>query len=494
MTRLDREDHNALMSVAPPTIVNFGQNVRFTPQKFYAPQTESELLEVLNSHRDGQIRVVASRHAWSDAIVSADALIDMRHFRAVSLHEREVATFATVGGGCQVKHLLAELNRVGLTTPSVGLITEQTIAGAISTGTHGSGKHSLSHYIAALRIACYGPDGRAMIREVTDGAELRAARCGLGCLGVIAQVTFRCIPQYYVREQAAPCDTIEEALAGEAAAPLQQFFLIPHLWKYFAQRRVVAEQNRASFSASLYRWYWFLNIDLGLHLFIKLFASVLRSPRLVRLLFCRVLPAFIFPRWVVIDRSDKMLVMEHELFRHLEMELFVPASQVVAAARFVEEVLQITAGYRAEPSTETEEQLRSLGRLDSLRSLHGTYTHHYAVCFRRVLADDTLISMSSGDDPWWYAISFITYVQPREPFFELARFLAISTAKLFRARPHWGKWFPLGGDEVERMYPALPEFREICTRFDPRGVFRNAYVTEALRLPAAIKDQAVSGR
>src|SRR5262245_40520612 len=122
------------MTAPAQTIVNFGQNIRFTPRKFYAPRTEGELLEILNAHRSGQIRVVASRHAWSEAIVSADALIEMRHFNQVRLHERDGETFATVGGGCQIKHLLARLNQAGLTTPSVGLITEQTIAGAISTG------------------------------------------------------------------------------------------------------------------------------------------------------------------------------------------------------------------------------------------------------------------------------------------------------------------------------------------------------------------------
>ncbi len=176
--------------IAMPRIVNFGQNVHFAPRRLYTPRTEGELLDILNRHSSGQIRVVASRHAWSEAIVSDDALIEMRHFNYVRIHQQAGETFATVGGGCQIKHLLMVLNRRGLTTPSVGLITEQTIAGAISTGTHGSGKHSLSHYISALRIACFPADvDVAQIREVTEGTELRAARCSLGCLGVIVDVT-----------------------------------------------------------------------------------------------------------------------------------------------------------------------------------------------------------------------------------------------------------------------------------------------------------------
>ena len=208
------------------------------------------------------------------------------------------------------------------------------------------------------------------------------------------------------------------------------------------------------------------------------------------------MPAAILPRWVVTDRSDKMLVMEHELFRHLEMELFVPATHLVAAAEYVVEVLQVADGSRTEVSTIIQEQLRSAGLLEALTAIKGTFSHHYPVCFRRVLADDTLISMSAGSEVCWYAISFITYVQPRKAFYDLARFLAASMAKLYDARLHWGKWFPLGAEQVRQMYPALREFQEVCTRFDPRGVFRNRYVASVLGLPArteaAKRSQAVA--
>jgi hypothetical protein len=486
------------MVVSTQPVVNFGHNVRFTPKRLYTPNTERELLDILREHKNGQIRVVASRHSWSEAIVSDDVLIDMRHFNSVRIHNQAGEPLATVGGGCQIKSLLGALNKENLTTPSLGLITEQTLAGAISTATHGSGKHSLSHYVSSMRITCYTPDGEsATIREVTGGTDLQAARCGLGCLGVIVDVTLRCVPQYFIREKSTPCDSIEDVLARQENAPLQQFFLIPHLWRYYAQERAVAEQNEPSRSALFYRWYWFLCLDVGLHLAIKLFAAVLRSKRLVRFLYRCLLPAMIFPRWIVTDRSDRMLVMEHEMFRHLEMEVFVPAKQIVAAAGFVNEVLQIADGSNTPPSSAIQEKLRSIGMLEALESIRGTYCHHFPVCFRRVFADDTLISMSAGTEDCWHAISFITYVEPREPFYNLARFLAASMAKLFQARPHWGKWFPFAGDEICGMYPGLHEFREVCERFDPRGVFRNRYVTSVLGLPASKRvaealEQAVS--
>ncbi len=467
-------------------VTNFGRNLRFEPRQILAPKDASELLGILQEHRDGAIRVVGSRHAWSDGIVTDDVLIDMRHFNHVRVHE-DASTGeprATVGGGCQIKTLLAALNESGLTTPSLGLITEQTIAGATATGTHGSGAHSLSHYVVSVRVARFDESGDAQIVEISDGVELQAARCSLGCLGVVVELTVRCVPQYYVEERATRCDSIEEALASEAEFPLQQFYLIPHSWSYLVQRRRVVPELRRRGGAALYRIYWFVAIDVALHLLIKLFASVLRSQRLVRLYFRAVVPAVVFPRWVVVDRSDRALVMEHELFRHFELEAFVRREHVVEAANLVVEILKWADAGSWQLSESTEAKLRAAGLLDALQAVRGRFTHHYPVCFRRVMRDDTLISMSScsrasvSDD--WYAISFITYVEPRDEFCALASFLANSMYELFGARIHWGKWFPQSREQVDQLYPRMGKFRDVCVRFDPKGTFRNDFVDDKL--------------
>src|SRR5207302_3893611 len=158
-------------------------------------------------------------------------------------------------------HWLADV-----TLPSIGLVTEQTIAGAISTATHGSGKQSLSHFVEEVRAAAYDPvTGKARIYTWKGGPELRAARCAVGCMGIILSVRLRCVPKYDVAETMVPCATLDDVLAEEGRFPLQQFFLIPHRWSYFAQRRVAAPTVRPkrSLSAKLYRVWWFLWIDVG---------------------------------------------------------------------------------------------------------------------------------------------------------------------------------------------------------------------------------------
>jgi FAD/FMN-containing dehydrogenase len=457
-------------------IVNFGRNVSFRPPQVLRPQTERDLLAILEKPGTGKIRVIASRHAWSPLIETDGTLIDMENFVGIEVFQQDGANFVRVGAGCRITKLVKVLNQQGLTLPSLGLITEQRVAGAISTGTHGSGKPSLSHFVQAMRVACFPEDGAADIRKIDHGPDLAAARCALGCLGVIVDVTFPCIPQYRVREQVTPRATIEAVLELESASPLQQFFLFPHAGTYYVQQRTVAEQLNRSRLAWLYQVYWFVCIDIGLHLLVKLVAVWLRSRRLIHLMFRRVIPLTLFPRWVVVDRSDRLLTMEHQLFRHLELELFVPASRVAEAARFLESVLRAADGLDVTLPESQRETIEQAGLRGAWEELRGTYTHHYPICFRKVLRDDTLISMSSGDEPAWYAISLITYLEPRDEFYQFAAFLARSMHRLFGARIHWGKWFPLDAAETRAMYPKLAEFRDVCHKYDPRGVFRNEFV------------------
>ena len=124
--------------------------------------------------------------------------------------------------------------------------------------------------------------------------------------------------------------------------------------------------------------------------------------------------------------------------------------------------------------------LRKIGLEQSLTEIKNSYTHHYPICFRRILADETMISMSSGDHKEWYSISLITYVEPRERFFQLVTFLAKYLAESQGARIHWGKWFLFDSEQTDKRYPRLNEFRYVCQKHDGQGVFRNTFVNNVV--------------
>jgi FAD/FMN-containing dehydrogenase len=220
------------------TITNFGGNQSFRPASVYAPRDEGELLAVLRECRGRRIRAIGRLHSWSEAPVADDVLIDLQHFREIRIEPRGDKTWVTAGAGCQIKRLLTELRcQANCTLPAHGLISEQTIAGVISTATHGSGQPSSSHFIDELRIATYDETGEPVIRTINSGDELQAARCSLGALGVIVSVGFWARPQYNIEEVFQEYADLSDVLAQELAFPRQQFYLIPWRWCYIAQHR-----------------------------------------------------------------------------------------------------------------------------------------------------------------------------------------------------------------------------------------------------------------
>ena len=472
-------------------ITNFGGNITFEPRYFYTPKNEGEVLDILNKHAHGRIRVAASGHSWSDVAKSDDVTIDMRHMNSVEIEEKENGdVYATSGAGCVLQRLLDILHKkTNCTLGTLGVIKRQTISGVVSTGTHGSGRSSISHYMDVIRIAAYGSDGRAKIYEFDAGRELMAARCALGCMGVILSVKFKCVPKYYVAQNTVYKKSLDEILAQKDKYDLGQFILVPYSWKYYAYQRYVARGVPEGLMDRLWaRWiriYNLLGVDIALHAFLKVMISFTSSRRgvsnYIKWFYRVLLPVSMGNSSIVTDFSENSLTMHHDFFRHLEMEIFVPERNIQKAMKMARHITSVFAG-SPETMVEEEEELERCGKLEELMSHKGFYTHHYPIFCRQVLPDDTLISMTAEAGERYFSVSFFTYLasDKRERFYEFADFLAKCMAELYDARLHWGKYFPLKHEEIKRLYPNLEEFRQICDKVDPEGVFRNEYTTRVL--------------
>ncbi len=471
---------------------NFGGNIQLNPKAMYTPATEQEVLEILDRHRGQRIRCVGRLHSWSRAVECNDVLLDLRHFNQLNPVADGETLSVSVGAGCQIKHLLSELERLkNWTLPSLGLITEQTVAGAVSTGTHGSGRNSLSHYVLSVRIAHYdSATGKATVSEINSGDALRAARCSLGCLGVILNVRMLCRPCYNVEEAFHEHEQLEEVIDAEDRYPLQQFFLVPWRWTYMSQYRRETDRPKSR-TSWLYHWYRYLTIDVLMLLVVLLVVRVLRINAIIRLMFRRVIPAFVIRDWHAVSPSSRQLVMENELFRHIELELFVQKLNLESAMSFVRQTLCVAAGTDNSIAESFRERLVHASLEKELHEISGTYCHHFPICVRKVLQDDTLISMASPADceseeeshEAWYAITLTSFAgsSEQDAFDKLGRFLTRSMATLFAARPHWGKLGYLKPDKLRALYPQFEVFQQICKTFDPDGYFQNDWTSELLR-------------
>jgi FAD/FMN-containing dehydrogenase len=461
---------------------NFGANLVLSPATLYAPKSEAEVLDILARHRGESIRAVGRLHSWSQVLDVHDVVIDLRHLDQVALSNEANPKTAVLGAGLQIKNALIELEKGGLTLPSLGLITEQSIAGATATGTHGSGKQSLSHFIQEVTLAHYDPEtNQPVIRVISEGNELRAARCSLGCLGIILSVKLSVRPTYRVEFQLQEVRDIQSMFDSEDPYPLQQTYFLPWRWCYILHQRRETPQPHTRLYW-LHRWYWLLTFDLGLHLVLILAARILRAPRLVRFLFRHILGKSVIQRWKVVDDSVPALTMEHEWFRHIEIEMFVARSKLPDAMQQLRAVLELGAGLSNGTQDVEAAQLPELWSKEEAEQFSGQYTHHYPICIRKVLPDDTLISMGSSDDEAWYAISLISYEKPdrRQGFFAFANLICNVLMEQCGARPHWGKVCPISAAQASKAYPRLAEFTEVRDALDPDHVFSNEWLKQVL--------------
>jgi L-gulonolactone oxidase len=455
---------------------NFGRNIRFTPRDLVVPADEPAVLDALTRFKGRSVRVLGRLHSWSEIAAAPDVALDLRRLNDITLLPASGGTARVVraGAGCTVNDVIEYLRPRGLTLPTVGIIGAQSIAGAIATATHGSGRSSLSHFVRSLRVAGYDAEGVPTIFDCESGTALRAARCAVGSAGVVLEVTIEAEPDMLVEESTSWFDNLADALRSINAFPLSQFYLVPWTWRWFVQARRSSSRTRPTAMALLLRLLRRIGVDLVWNGGIYLAARRSRWPRLVRALNRWFFPFIARPGLCVVDDRRHVLMMRHDLFTHVEFEIFVPESHLEEAAQFVSEVLQWCGG-ATKSAPQAPGQLRfSCPQVVRLYELKGRYVHDYPVTFRRVLKDDALIAMTAGEHAAWYAISLVTYQRDVALFGQLARLFASVLGAAFGARPHWGKICPLTAEEVAHLYPLLPLFRQHCDRVDPRGVFRSA--------------------
>jgi hypothetical protein len=467
-------------------IANFGGNQRWYT-RCYAPASEAELLDILTRHTGVTIRVTGSGHSWSDIAANADIALDLSALNSVTPITANGLDLVRVGAGCRLQDLLDRLHAAtDRTLPTLGAIKKQTISGAISTGTHGSGRQSLSHFVASLRAVVFDPStGHPVVREFTEGPELLAARCGLGCVGIILSVDLHTVPKYMVVETIRTYRSIEEIIAAFAANPLSNFLLSPYGWIFTMFERKPVEREAPTLGSTLRAWFFrlfsFIVLDVFFHLFV--IASRIAGPRAIKAL-QRIVPHTLPKGHLRIDDSEHILTSHHYLFRHEEMEIFVSEADLPRAIRFLRASIEIFADVDTVCPEEFQAVLADTGFSEMIAAKRGSYVHHYPLFCRRVPPDETLISMTASVDEPMYSISIFTYDRPgrRDAYYAFCSFLAHSLLKLVNARLHWGKHFPFEYADIARLYPRLEEFRALCVAHDRNGVLRNGYTARVLNL------------
>src|SRR5215218_1522254 len=255
---------------------NWSRGQACAPAEHVRPATRADVAAAVARGR--AVRVAGAGHSFSGGVPTDGTLLSLERLDRV-LDVDAASGLARVEGGIGLRRLVRELAGHGLALPNLGDIDAQSLAGALATGTHGTGGRlgNLSTGVAAMELVL--ADGSEL--AVDGGDELLAARVGLGALGVVVGVTLRCVPAFrlHAADRPEPLeDVLDDLDARLEANDHFELFTFPH-----SPLALTRTNNRTDAPATPRRprREWLQDIALDNHAFGLLNRAGRRAPRAI---------------------------------------------------------------------------------------------------------------------------------------------------------------------------------------------------------------------
>lgn len=425
--------------------VNWAGDQRCHPSRIVSPRNREELAEAVAAATAAgeKARVAGAGHSFTEAALTEGTMLQLDALSGVVDADPD-SGLVRVGGGTVLAELNQELAGLGLAMENLGDIDRQTISGAISTGTHGTGTRlrNLSAQVEGLELVL--ADGSVRhLSAATDPELLRAARVGIGALGAIAAVTLRCVPAFDLLRVDAPHPREEVLDSFEERAQAHEHF---ELFTFpYDDRALVLERNRIdgppqprSRVNSFLNDVVFENWALG-----ALAATGKAVPAAIPTL--SRLAGRLASGSRTSDRSDRIFANERRV-RFTEMEYAVPRADGPEAARRVIEWVRVNR-----------------------------YPVFFPIEMRVAAGDDAFLSPSHERDTAYIAVHQYRGMEWR-PYFEAVEEIMDD----YGGRPHWGKRHFQTAATLAPRYPAWQEFQRARDTLDPQRTFANEYTDRVL--------------
>ncbi|MFI1103606.1 D-arabinono-1,4-lactone oxidase [Streptomyces melanogenes] len=424
---------------------NWAGNVTARPVREVAPASVAELADaVRRAAEDGlKVKAVGTGHSFTTAAATDGVLIRPDLLTGIREIDRTAMT-VTVEAGTPLKRLNAVLAREGLSLTNMGDIMEQTVAGATSTGTHGTGRDSASIAAQITGLELITADGSLLTCSAEENPEVfAAARIGLGALGVVSALTFAVEPEFLLtaREEPMTFDKVtSEFDALHAENEHFELYWFPHTGNCNTKRN-----NRSAGPAAppgrVSGWIEDEFMSNGLFQVVcSLGRAVPATIPAIAKVSSRALSARTYT-----DIPYKVFTSPRRV-RFVEMEYAVPREAVVAALR----------------------EVRALVERSNLRV-------SFPVEVRTAPADDIALSTASGRDTAYIAVHMYKGT-PYQAYFTAVERIMTAHA----GRPHWGKVHTRDAEYFAEAYPRFGEFTALRDRLDPDRLFGNAYLRRVL--------------
>jgi FAD-linked oxidoreductase len=392
------------------------------------------------------VRALGAGHSFSPLSETNGTLISLDDFSGLVAVSAADST-ASARAGTRIHALGRALFDAGVALKNQGDIDRQSLAGAVGTGTHGTGPTlgSLSAEVSGFRLVTV--DGQVLECSPATNADVwQAGRVSFGSLGVMSEITFAVRSVYKLRERtwlmpAAECWRDLEKWRDRARH--FEFFLFPYADTVLAKSLTETDEEcpPALTAEQLFERGEVIDSDQrAFHV----------CAELARLLPFLSGPMQRFFARAAGSRSPAAPRWSHEAFpsarniKFNELEYAVPAASGLDCAREVAEAIRT-------------------------RNIAGVYPLE----FRFIAADDCWLSPFYERD----SVSISVHQYHRQSHDELFG-VAEAIFRRYAGRPHWGKLHTLRAADFSRLYPRFDEYRALRRRLDPRGKLLNAHLKD----------------
>ncbi|MFD4367844.1 D-arabinono-1,4-lactone oxidase [Rhodococcus sp. NPDC058521] len=419
------------------------------PHRFETPQSVSELRKIVQdaARRGLHVKAVGAGHSFTGVAVTDGVLINLDALTGIeTLNLIADGAHVTVLAGTRLHDLNEMLWYRGFAMTNLGDIDAQSIAGAISTGTHGTGAGfgGLATQVVGLQIVL--SDGSVADCSPTENAELfEAARLGLGAIGILSKITLHCVPLFSLTAVEAPeslDDTLAQLQRDRELVDHFEFYWFPHTRRTQTKRNTRRPRNTPNTPVHPVRAYVEDEILSN-----AVFEGVNRISTLVPSAIPRInrLTSRALGRREFTDRSYRVFASARRV-RFREMEYAIPADALEA----------------------------TLTEIDNWVNRSG-FTVAFPVEVRFAAADDVWLSTAHGRETAYIAVHQY-HRREHETYFDAVE----QIARAVDGRPHWGKMHSRTADDLRSTYRHFDDFLAVRDKYDPDRMFDNPYLQQVL--------------
>ncbi|HAS43630.1 MAG TPA: FAD-binding oxidoreductase [Microscillaceae bacterium] len=422
---------------------NWMGNVKDTPKAYLEPSNEEEIVAIVQKalKESKKIRVVGSGHSWSPLVPGGDLLLSLDQWQGIVSID-ETNQVAEVKAGTKIWRLGKLLHEKGWGMENFGDINRQSIAGAMSTGTHGSGLGLGTLSTQAVGFTLVTGKGEIVECSAQENPNLfKAAQVSMGLLGIITKIKIRIIPAQ-VLKAVKSTQNLDNTLA-HIGQHLQnrhfEFYWFPGTkYTYHKTMNVTDEPAKALGWKHKFQDIFIENYLLWVICrIVKLFPSLAKR---VSNFSGKVLKDGLFINY------NHLLLSQPRLVTFTDWEFAFPVEKFAEVVKTMEAVM-------------AQKNLKE----------------HFPLVCRFVKGDDIPLSPAYGRDTAY--ISFHTYAKRKNP--EYLEHLE-QVVKSFGGRPHWGKFHTYTTQELQALYPQWQVFMTIREQIDPQQIFVNDYLEKLL--------------